>query len=337
MSQGKRWCFTINFPLGTLSSEITGIAETIDWGVYGGCQCEISPSTNRPHIQGFVVFKSNKRFSALREYLPTLRPHWELMKGTLEQSETYCSKEESRIPGTQPYTWGERPENNQGKRTDLELATDLIKSTEGSVERKMRAVAREYPGTYVKFHKGLRDLAETLEDYSQELPAPSVSEFLPWQSRLYDDLCEPVDDRTINYVYDPAGKNGKSSFIRHFLKYHGDDTISVEGKVEHMSHGYKGQKYVFIDLPRAGSDEVGGKPWSPNHLYHFAEKLKNGFFFSGKYDSRQKVFRIPHVVFMSNDPPLTHLWTKDRLNLIQISEVGNEPANLFPHFNFPNA
>ena len=313
--QGKRWCFTINFPLDTLSQEIEDFARGISWGVYGNCQCEISPTTQRPHIQGFVQFATNQRFNKVKQLHPTA--HWSKSVGTLEQNEAYCTKEESRMPGTVPFVWGDRPSDNQGRRTDLEDATTLIKDTPGTVQQRMRVVALTFPAVYAKFHRGLEALAEQLVE--ADIPAPTADQLYPWQSSLHASLMQPPNDRTINYVYDPVGNNGKSAFIRYFLKNYPTESVVLDGKVADMSYGYKGQRYVFIDVPRSNADPLSGQKWTPDHLYHFAEKLKNGFFFSGKFTSGHKTFSIPHVTFMSNSPPVEGLWTADRLNLITLS------------------
>lgn len=319
--QGKRWCFTIQFPLDTLSREITDFARGINWGVYGNCQCEISPTTQRPHIQGFVQFDSNHRLSAVKALHGTA--HWEKAKGSLKDNEAYCTKEASRMPGTSPFVWGTRPSDSQGKRTDLDDAAALIRVTPGTIQQRMRAVALAYPSVYARFYKGLEALAEHLVEVT--IPAPTREEFYPWQSNLHELLMQPPNDRTINYVYDPDGNNGKSAFIRYFLKTYPEESVVLDGKVADMSYGYKGQKYVFIDVPRSNADPVNGTKWTPDHLYHFAEKLKNGFFFSGKFASGHKTFSIPHVTFMSNCPPVDGLWTADRLNLITISDLFNHP------------
>ena len=61
-------------------------------------QCEICPETKTPHLQGYVRFKKNKRFSAVKA-LDSDKIHWELRRGTHEQARDYASKEESRDPG----------------------------------------------------------------------------------------------------------------------------------------------------------------------------------------------------------------------------------------------
>ena len=48
-------------------------------------------STGTPHIQGYIRFKNQTRFSQVKKYLPTA--HWEKAKGTDDQNFKYCAKE----------------------------------------------------------------------------------------------------------------------------------------------------------------------------------------------------------------------------------------------------
>jgi hypothetical protein len=55
-------------------------------------------------------------------------------------------------------------------------------------------------------------------------------------------------------------------------------------------------------------------------LYIVGEKLKNGQIYSSKYQSRLKVFDVPHVIYFSNSPPPIGVWSADRLQHILLSE-----------------
>lgn len=70
-------------------------------------------------------------------------------------------------------------------------------------------------------------------------------------------------------------------------------------------------KIAIFDLTRTAVDHS-------DYLYDFAESLKNGFFFVGKYSSRQHVFKPPHVVFFANTMPKEGKWTEDRLKLLTL-------------------
>lgn len=80
-------------------------------------QHEICPDTQREHIQGFVIFNTPQRVSALQRLLND-KCHVEARKGSKQQAADYCRKEESRKEGTEPFIYGDVAafEETQGKR-----------------------------------------------------------------------------------------------------------------------------------------------------------------------------------------------------------------------------
>ena len=64
------------------------------------CQIEICPETKREHYQGVVRFVHKKRLKQLKKEQP--KWHWEKCKN-IKQSKAYCSKDETRKPGTKPF------------------------------------------------------------------------------------------------------------------------------------------------------------------------------------------------------------------------------------------
>lgn len=287
MAQGKYWCFTLNNP----ESDLGQWPETVKYAVYQG---EIGESGNY-HFQGYVEFYSNQRLSALKELVPGA--HWEKRRGTAEQAREYAMKEESRVEG--PWEFGVFTSSRQGARTDLATACDLVR-TIGA-----RAVAREYPEVYAKFHRGLHALEQALEE-----PVPDVG-FEPrvWQQKVLDLVLMPADDRTIIWVKDTVGNSGKSRLGLHLQRNHG--AVQLKGRVADMAYMYNKERIVVIDVPRTYADSM-------DHLYAFAEELKNGVVISTKYESCRKMFAAPHVVFFANFHPDEDKWSSDRLKLFDL-------------------
>lgn len=236
-----------------------------------------------PHLQGRITFKRAYRFAGVAK-LGIKHWHWEATKAA--QDDLYCRKAGSDVLIDVNNT---RP----GARTDLESACALVK------EKGARAVAREMPEVYVKYHKGLEALEEALE----EIEPDDGFEPLPWQAEILSMLKGPADRRKILWVWETTGNVGKSRFAEHLIRDHGAYVLS--GKVADMSYAYKKAPIVVFDVPREEAENM-------SHLYAFAEKLKNGFFFSGKFKSAMKVFRPPHVIFFSNRAPPVGAWSGDR-------------------------
>lgn len=83
----RKWCFTIH--LDDLE-QMDEIARKFDLSKvkYLVAQPEIAPTTNRPHIQGYMVTKQPVRLSGVKTILDSRTAHVELAKGTPEQVDT---------------------------------------------------------------------------------------------------------------------------------------------------------------------------------------------------------------------------------------------------------
>jgi len=298
MAQSKRWCVTIN------NYTDADLALVRTWGIYGGAQEEVGEH-GTPHIQAFVVFATNQRLTALKKLHSTA--HWEVMKGSIEQSEVYCSKMDSRREGTEPFVWGERPVNRQGVRTDLADAITAMRSAVGGVRTRMDAAIDAEAPTVAKYARGLEVIAQSLVRRGVTALVPPV--WRPWQLDLVNTLEEAADDRHILWFTDHKGGQGKSTFIRHYVRDSTRGAIVLSGKVADMAYMFEeGTKVVFFDITRTQAENM-------DHLYSFAESLKNGYLVSTKYASVVKIFEPPHVVFFANvpPPPAGTKWSSDRV------------------------
>lgn len=177
-----------------------------------------------------------------------------------------------------------------------------------------KRIAEEEPVTYMKFHKGITALRKAL----WVPPAcHTLVHLRPFQHRLLHLLSGDAGNRTIHWVFDAVGNRGKSVFCNHLVANHG--AIILDGSWKDMVHGYEDHRIVIFDIPREldNFDKV-------RHYIPFAEKLKNGCLFSGKYDSGQKMFVPPHVIFFSNHMPfdgIERALTRDRLKVHDLSEA----------------
>lgn len=118
MSQHRSYCFTLN---NYEQSEIDVIKnmKSIKYLIIGK---EVGKEGTK-HLQGFVAFKSTKRFDFMKKVNP--RWHLEAAKGTPHQNFLYCSKDgDFEEIGTRP------EEVAQGKRNDMEsIKKKVLKGT----------------------------------------------------------------------------------------------------------------------------------------------------------------------------------------------------------------
>lgn len=151
MSNVMRWVFTLNNPADTFEKDIFALLESDDRYVFFAGQREIAPETGTVHFQGLLVLNKRVRLSWVKKKVIDAA-HWEPMKGTIHQALAYVTKLESREPDYSPITWGEEPENQQGKRNDLLAVKALIDS--GATESQ---IAEEHFIPWVSHYRGFRE------------------------------------------------------------------------------------------------------------------------------------------------------------------------------------
>jgi len=296
----RAWCWTWNNP-PTGEPDFTlplhGKERYVVWQLEKGDQ-------GTPHFQGYIEMVSPTRLASMKDWLPSA--HFEPRRGTPQQARDYCMKEEGRLAG--PWERGVFG-GRQGKRSDLDGAVETL------LEGGLAAVAEAHPTTFVQFHKGLA----ALEKIKKPRPSDKDFEPRPWQSDIIGRLEGTPDDRKIFWIWDSVGNMGKSRLARYLVAE--KSAIVLSGKIADMAYAYYDQPIVIFDISRTQAETA-------DHLYSFAESLKNGIIFSSKYESGQKVFPTPHVLFFSNMEWPEGKFSEDRKLVINLNSV-RDVANLF--------
>jgi hypothetical protein len=127
---------------------VESMREEVDYLVF---QLEVTPETGREHIQGAICMKKKKRATTLGGLMKVLPEGFQVMRGKPKDSQKYCTKAETRKPGTEPFEWG-MPPGGQGQRKDLECVADEIK------KNGARSAADAFPTYYMRYHKGMHAL-----------------------------------------------------------------------------------------------------------------------------------------------------------------------------------
>lgn len=153
----------------------------------------------------------------------------------------------------------------------------------------------------------------------------------PFQQTLLNLVLKPTDRRKIYYISEPHGNVGKTLFIEYLHIFYG--AIVTGGKSADMKHAITRWSQIVgaypliiaVDVPRAG---VMNKS-----AYIALEAIKNGLFFTGKYESSMThAFDKPHVLIFSNRPPKREYFSDDRWVVATIDENFNlldENGNIF--------
>lgn len=255
-----------------------------------------------PHIQGYISFSKRISLHALKKMVGN-RAHVEVCRGSPSQNRDYCTKPESRIPGTEFEEFGEIPDS-KGVRTDLADFMKAVKEGE-TCTKNLREQFFDVFAKYPRF----------CIDYIQDnMPIPDIPNHTlhHWQQVLQDKLSETPNDREILFVIDEKGNKGKTWFAKYYCRENPTAFFLEPSKKADMAHAIPTEMtHLFINLTRSQAEKS-------EYLYSFLESVKDGRVFSPKYESRMKYLKPCHVVVMMNSEPMTHLLSSDRITKIHI-------------------
>lgn len=141
------------------------------------------------------------------------------------------------------------------------------------------------------------------------------SDFYKWQSRVLE-LLKNQSDRSILWIYEAKGNTGKSSLVK-YLAVH-ESAIVLSGKAADIKYGIvkfyeQHRRYpnlICVDVPRTRREFL---------QYSAIEEVKNGCFFSGKYEGMMCVFNNPTIVCFSNSMPDLKSMSRDRWDIYEIN------------------
>lgn len=140
-------------------------------------------------------------------------------------------------------------------------------------------------------------------------------EFRPFQKTVIDIVNSEPDDRTINWFWDYTGSIGKSTIAKHLCVNRPDEVLYIGGKAADMKYAISkflenienDLKVVLIDIPRTAENYIS---------YAGIEEIKNGIFFSTKYESAQQLLNCPHIICFANFAPNVKAMSADRWNIV---------------------
>lgn len=125
------------------------------------------------------------------------------------------------------------------------------------------------------------------------------------------------ETRYILWFWEPIGNIGKSELVL-YLGVHHKALLLNNACSKDIAFSIDNQEIVVFDFPRLAEDRTN---------YTAMEQLTNGWIFSGKYESKTKMFNKPIVVAFANWPPNIESMSKDRWKIYQCPSR-NEPPIL---------
>lgn len=137
----------------------------------------------------------------------------------------------------------------------------------------------------------------------------TITNLYPWQKEAERIMLGEPDDRTVFWIWDSQGNMGKTAFCKYMIVKHGASVIG-NGKSADISYALKDDpKIVLLNLTRTVEGTVN---------YAAIESIKDGLIFSGKYESRMKVFNPPHVFVFANFAPVIENMSEDRWEIVDL-------------------
>lgn len=141
---------------------------------------------------------------------------------------------------------------------------------------------------------------------------PIISELRPWQLKLEQQLLSEPKDREIFWIWDEKGNSGKTAFAKYLIIKHKACYFN-NGKTSDIAFALpKNPKIVVFNFARSNKGRIN---------YMVIEQLKDGICFSSKYESKTKIFNIPHVVCFANFHPEVEALSIDRWNILKINDT----------------
>lgn len=127
--------------------------------------------------------------------------------------------------------------------------------------------------------------------------------FKHWQNDIMKIIATKPDYRTIHWYWEPNGNVGKTSFCK-YLAVHKTATVLGNGAFKDLAQAIgDSPKIVCFNITRDLEERIN---------YSALEAIKDGLVFSGKYESKTKVFNCPHVFVFANFEPRLDAMSADR-------------------------
>ena len=228
--RGRRFCFT-SFPDASNGPPpINTSGNNVRFYVM---QNEICPDTQREHWQGYIEVFSAMRFSQIKTILGR-DAHLSHARGTSAENIAYCTKEESRKPGTEPLQFGTPvAEGNEEKKKQLDFVIDAINN--GATHETL---IEEFPRLYMLYKDKITDFITAKKSFTLESERPVYVE-VRW------------GDHGTGKTSSIFKKNGVSSLICAQydppLKCFEAKYVYLKRGMKHWFDGYVGQEVLVLD------------------------------------------------------------------------------------------
>lgn len=185
------------------------------------------------------------------------------------------------------------------KRTLPEVHWEVCRS----VEAAKRYCQKQETRTGKQWIKGYE--IGTASQQSEVLDPLEGKTLYKYQAWILNIIAGEPDPRKIYWFFSQKGALGKSCLTKHMVLKHG--AILIGGTFKDAYYAIAAMKtkpkIILFDIPRNQGNKVS---------YTAMEGIKNGIFFSQKYEASMVKMNTPHIIIFANEAPQLEGLSKDR-------------------------
>lgn len=149
----------------------------------------------------------------------------------------------------------------------------------------------------------------------KEIKVISEDKMYKWQKEIINIVDNEVNDRIIYWYWENIGNVGKTALCKWLCVK--KDALVLNGCAKDMMNAivnwYNDKGYwpelIVCDIPRSRMDYIS---------YGGLEKIKDGLFYSGKYEGKMCVMNSPHMICFGNSKPKEFEMSLDRWHIVEI-------------------
>ena len=147
----------------------------------------------------------------------------------------------------------------------------------------------------------------------------AVDTMYGWQTNVINTINKEPYKRIVHWYWSSEGELGKSGLAKYLCVKH--DAIILSGSATNMKNGIyqwmiknkKDPKIIVMDFPRETDIDYVS--------YAGIEEIKNGCFFSPKFEGGMCLYNTPHIIVLANAPPDEEKLSSDRWDIQDIEEI----------------
>lgn len=140
-----------------------------------------------------------------------------------------------------------------------------------------------------------------------------------WQKKFVAICDTEPNDRDLYWIWESKGCTGKTQLCKYIVEHY--NAMVISGSAKDMKQGIRGwinetgfaPDILVINIPRSKSVEYVS--------YTGIEEIKDGLFFSQKYEGKMEHIPNPHIFVFANEKPLVDEMSKDRWKITHLKNL----------------